>query len=105
MRKETKEIMTAFLAGKSMQKARTSTDGNAVFLHGHKIIERVPDGYNLTLAGWPTLTTRERLNGFLESIGEMRAGFVQSKGKQYFVTGNFDKREIADDEIIFIEKE
>jgi hypothetical protein len=73
MRKITEQIKQAFYAGKAKSVGNTKTDGNAVYLHGHKIIERRSDGIYVSLAGWDTPTTRERINGITG------AGFHQVK--------------------------
>lgn len=62
MRKVTTQTVSAFLAGKKLTQGNTSTDGQALFLHGNKIAEKREDGIYATLAGWNTPTTRERLN-------------------------------------------
>lgn len=74
MRKITQEIVQAFYRGEKLNKGNTKTDGDAIFLHGNKIAEHNSifsnDGnkhINITLAGWNTPTTRERLNG-LEGV-------------------------------------
>lgn len=41
----------------------TSTDGQRLSLHGNVIAEWRDDGLWVTNAGWPSVTTRERLNG------------------------------------------
>jgi len=67
MRKITKEIAAAFHAGRSKTvsgNGATATDGEAIYLHGNKIVERREDGVYITLAGWNTTTTRERLKPF-----------------------------------------
>jgi len=70
MRKETKAIAMAFINGKPARKARTSTDGHTIYLHGNRIAWRTADGsIYATLAGWNSVTTRERLNGLCELIG------------------------------------
>ena len=55
----------------------------SVFLHGNEILSKVNSFGNwieeATLAGWDTVTTRERLNGILGSHT-----FTQKKGKQFF---------------------
>lgn len=69
MRKETKEIMTAFLQGKYCSRARTMTNGNEVYLFGNRIAWREPDGsISMWLCGHGTVTTRERLNGLCEML-------------------------------------
>jgi len=63
MRKVTQQIRDAFHARRSLALGNTFTDGQGVWLHGNKVIERREDGIYWTLAGWPTVTTRERVNG------------------------------------------
>ena len=66
MRQVTKQIAQAFRNHTPRTVGNTHTDGDNVFLHGNKIIERRDDGSVwATLAGWNTPTTRERLNGIL----------------------------------------
>ena len=70
MRKVTKKIATAFTQGEPAASGNTTTDGNAVWLHGNRIAQREEDGSVwVTLAGWPTVTTRERVNGLCEELG------------------------------------
>jgi hypothetical protein len=69
MRATTKTVMSAFLDGRSKTVKNTRTDGRTVWLHGHAIIRRDGSGIEFTLAGWNTVTTRERLNGFFALIG------------------------------------
>ena len=56
----------------------TTTDGQSLFLHGN-MIARWINGSDLevTNAGWPTTTTRERLNGL------PNVSVHQAKGVQY----------------------
>ena len=68
MRKITRRIKEAFHNQKSLSINNTTTNGEAVWLHGNKIIERREDGLYATLAGWNTNTTKERLNGILDGI-------------------------------------
>lgn len=50
-----------------------------VSLHGHDIVQLFPDGDTAwTLAGWPTVTTRERVNQFLP-VGQR---VYQHRGEQ-----------------------
>jgi len=63
MHKVTEQIRAALLARRSMTIGNTRTDGESVWLHGNKIVERRGDNLYWTLAGWPTSTTRERVNG------------------------------------------
>jgi|TARA_S200002703_G_scaffold81620_1_gene70369 hypothetical protein len=76
MRKITQKIANAFLAGDSLKIKNTETDGRSVWLHGNEIARRTADGLEVTLAGWNTVTTRERVNGICELWGS-NLRFVQ----------------------------
>lgn len=108
MRKETYKIAEAWWFKRNAGGARTMTDGKSVYLHGNRIAWREEGkngytrSYNFTLAGWPTVTTRERLNGILNIMGGAKAGFHQEKGVQYFTDLTGKKRAIEDDEIVTI---
>jgi hypothetical protein len=70
MRKESLKIARAFAAGVAASAARTRTDGHAVYLHGNLIAKREPDGSIwVTLAGWGTVTTRDRVNTLCRVLG------------------------------------
>ena len=73
MRKITETIVHAFLNGESKCIANSSTDGQELFLHGNKIAWKGEHNgaacVFITLAGWPTPTTRERLQGVLSLMG------------------------------------
>ena len=86
MRKESLKIARAFADGKPATAARTHTDGNAVFLHGNRIAQREADGSIwVTMAGWGTVTTRERLNTLCKVLGAPH-GFFQRNHAQYWQT-------------------
>jgi hypothetical protein len=100
MRQETATIMRAFIRGIHKNAARTTTTGESVFLHRNRIAWRDEHrNYCLTLAGWGTTTTRERLNGLCELLIGCRP-FNQRKHEQYF-----DDMEIGESEIIVITPE
>lgn len=83
MRKESEKIALAFYERKPATAKRTATDGETVTLHDNKIAWRNADGsLSLSLAGWPTSTTRERLNAICEVFGYGRP-FYQMGGQQY----------------------
>jgi hypothetical protein len=70
MRKITKEAVHAFENNLDYRNRNTEVNGFGYFLHGNKIAEFeslfTDDGnrnINITLVGWNTNTTRERLNG------------------------------------------
>ena len=81
MRKETKKIATAFLRGEKAHSARTSTDGENVLLHGHCIAWKGGNGdVQFSFRDYPTVTTRDRINGVLNVLGYSCFGVSQRKG-------------------------
>jgi len=63
MRKVTKVITDAFFDRRSRKCGNTRTDGTTIWLHGNAIAQWQGVELFITLAGWDTVTTRERLNG------------------------------------------
>lgn len=89
------KIAKAFLNRETAKAARTNTDGNAIYLHGHKIAWRNPDGsISATLAGWGTVTTRDRLNTLTRLMGK-GAQFSQMRHGQYFAGDEIDSRDVV----------
>ena len=91
MRKETRRIVTAFIEGKSARAARTYTDGITLYLHGHAIAQwddyehaRGKRVLHLCCCGYPTPTTKDRLNGLLTLLGFGSCGYFTSKHQLYF---------------------
>lgn len=84
MRKESLKIARAFRDGVAARAARTTTNGQEVRLHGNLIAYRDGEG-NIwaSMAGWGTVTTRDRLNTLCRVLGS-RAGFYQKNHAQYF---------------------
>ena len=85
MRKITEKIVTAFLDGNSLAIDNTMTDGADIRLHGNVIAYWDIDAtVIITLAGWNTVTTRERLNGLLTMMKHHKR-IIQKKGEPYFI--------------------
>ena len=98
MRKETQKIARAFLDRDRAMATRTRTDGESVFLnetgkyysyeHENKIAFWNHGGEKtalcFTLAGWPSVTTRERINGILELSGS-NWRVKQRNGDQFLI--------------------
>ena len=82
MRKVTKVTVEAFLAGREARCGNTVSTGDRLLLHGNVIAEWRGGNVYATLAGWPTVTTRERLNGLCRLLNY--GGFNQHKLEQYF---------------------
>lgn len=85
----TDAIAEAFMAGKKRRIANTSTDGQTVWLHNNPIARKTAGGdIEVSLAGWPTATTRERINGILNGLGidvrvSQRGGAQMLNGKPW----------------------
>lgn len=69
MRKITESIATALRNGIRKSNGNTTCTGTCVILHGNEIARVIGGKLEITLAGWPTTTTRERLNGILSEFG------------------------------------
>ena len=89
MRKLTEDIARAFVNGQKKTVSNTSTDGMSVWLHGHEIIRKTGNKeFKISLCGWGTPTTRERLNGILSFAGyDVR--FFQQNHEQFIQSGHF----------------
>tara|TARA_Y100000401_G_C8282425_1_gene204195 strand:- start:53 stop:406 length:354 start_codon:yes stop_codon:yes gene_type:complete len=86
MRKVTEDIARAFVNGQKKTVSNTSTDGVSVWLHGHEIIRKDGADVRVSLCGWGTPTTRERLNGILSFAGyDVR--FFQQNHEQFVQSG------------------
>tara|TARA_R110001606_G_scaffold389571_2_gene555821 strand:- start:6140 stop:6505 length:366 start_codon:yes stop_codon:yes gene_type:complete len=93
MRKITRLASKAFKQGKSFSRDNTlvkgyndglAKDWKYLYLHGNCIAKQSIDNGELliTLAGWPTPTTRERLNGLLQTMNQP-IRLYQHKHEQY----------------------
>ena len=97
MRKISKLAARAFIEGRSFNRDNTSVriehrtpedshPNRRLYLHGNLIAEYTnATGLRITLAGWPTPTTRERLHTLLKEMGK-REGVWQHKFEQYYGT-------------------
>ena len=84
MRMGSTRLAIAFKNGKKLRLSTSGTDGTTVWYHHNKIAWRNPDGsISLTLAGWPTITTRERLNTICDVLFGSRP-FYQRDHVQYW---------------------
>ena len=90
MRKESVRICQAFIDGKTARAARTWTNGTMMFLHDNPIAVWDVDArargkrvLHLCCCGWPSVTTKDRLNTLLRLLG-LRAGYFTHKHQLYF---------------------
>jgi len=94
MRKVTQQIAEAFKNYQKCTISNTMTDGQAVYLHGNKIVWRDPNSFSglmISMCGWGTPTTHERINGILNVLGA-EVGVGQRNHQQGFVypDGSFE---------------
>ena len=76
MRKITQNAVDAFIAGRTFNGSNTTVstahliDGFNVsmYLHGNLIAERTGSSMRIRDAGWQSNTTKERLNGLLDTL-------------------------------------
>ena len=115
MRKISRLAALAFRGQKQFTMGNTSVrherhpDGHLISemrLHGNLIAKRnwSVDGLSavhVTLAGWGTPTTRERVNGLLDMLGT-RAGYYQQNHCQMFTDSN-GNREVDSSDWIKVE--
>lgn len=86
MRKVTREISDAFIAGKAKTIGNTTTDGTKIWLHGNAIARRNENGsIEISSAGWQSNTTKERLNGLLYKLGLNI--YISQKNWQWYLGG------------------
>jgi hypothetical protein len=91
MRKITLKIARSLYQGKPCKISNTYTDGEKVFLHDNLIAFKRENGLSISLAGWPTVTTRERINGLLKYFYENDdLRIYQRYGDQYISTKRGD---------------
>ena len=80
MRKITSQSVSAFLDGRTMSAGNMSVyqepRGAAMYLHGNLIALRIGDGPDFDVylfdAGWQSATTKDRLNGILDTLNAPR---------------------------------
>jgi len=70
MRAITRQVVAAFVEGRRKSSGNTSTDGRTLRLHGNEIARfDESDALEISLAGWDTATTRDRLRGVGVFVG------------------------------------
>ena len=90
MRKVTEQVVKAFLDSEYNACGNTSTDGQSLWLHGHKIARKTDEGIEINNCGYQTNVTKERLNGILR-LGVFRfpvPRIFQKNFRWYLATGH-----------------
>lgn len=93
MRKCTRQIVHAFINGKPLKTKNMVCDGESIRLHGNLIAWRHDGAVYVTLAGWGSVITRERLNG-LARVLTGRCAFSQRNHVQHFNGQPIGERDI-----------
>jgi hypothetical protein len=88
MRKVTKEVVSAFMAGNKKKVSNTETDGAKLWLHGNMIATKrlcgqEEDGLYISHCGWPGNTTKERLNALPGVSISQKKGIWYLNGKKW----------------------
>lgn len=83
-------VVEAFKAGLKKKVGNDETDGKVIYLHKNPIVRREYNGDILVSnAGWGTMTTRDRINGVLRSLG-IDLKVSQKGGKQMLGSEEWD---------------
>jgi hypothetical protein len=81
MRTVTQKVVKAWQMGSTKKVDNTRTDGSRIYLHGNCIAKRDENGsVYISDGGWNTLTTRERLNGILSTLGIQQRVYQKNHG-------------------------
>lgn len=110
MRKVSREVSTAFLAGKSKKVGNTYTGGTCLYLHGNQIASNINGVIRIYDGGFATVTTKERLNALLQLInssGEYETvinGVYQKNYQWFFNYTNGDKGDFKNGTIVGVKK-
>jgi hypothetical protein len=92
MRKISREVISAFLAGKSKKVDNTYCNGNGLYLYGNQIASNINGAIRIFDGGFSSATTKERLNALLQLMKyesyEMVADCVFQKNFQWFLQYN-----------------
>ena len=87
MPKESKIVVQAFLDGTSKKMKNTETDGKELRLFGNGIAWHLSEtNIGITMAGWGSVTTRDRLNTLFRIAG-IDASVYQQNHDQYIRIG------------------
>lgn len=94
MRNITEQVTRAFFEGRNFKLSNTEVhaDCTGVYLKlwGNLIAKRVNQRISISLAGYNTVTTRERLNGILENFNKR---ITTKKGIAFIIDKNTNESE------------
>lgn len=110
MRKVSREVISAFLAGKSKKVDNTYCNGTGLYLYGNQIASNVNGAIRIFDGGFSSATTKERLNALLTLMNdsgkyEMVADGIYQKNFQWFLQfNNGDKTNFQNGTIVGVKK-
>ena len=110
MRKVSRQVISAFLAGKPKRNGNTTTDGKVLRLYGNTIADKdMADTIYIYDGGVRSATTKERLNALLQLMKyedyEMVADCVFQKNFQWFLQyNNGEKTNFQNGTIVGVKK-
>lgn len=77
-------VTKSFIARQKRSRGNDTTDGVSYFYRGNEIARWFSDScIGFTLSGWPTVTTRDRLNRIKRTLHLSCGGFTQLDFAQY----------------------
>lgn len=92
MRKVSRQVISAFLAGKSKKVDNTYCNGNGLYLYGNQIASNVNGTIRIFDGGVRSATTKERLNALLQLMKyenyKMMADCIFQKDYEWLVRYN-----------------
>lgn len=103
-RKNTMKMVRALINGKQAKSLNDSVMNGVWEYHGNTIAYYHKGQLNVSLCGYGTVTTRERINQLLNSLGRGRIGFAQRKGEQVIVVDAKVCQEIDASDIYTLEE-
>lgn len=91
MRKESQIVVQSFLDGESKKMKNTTTNGKELLLFGNLIAWHAgQNNIGIKMAGWGSVTTRDRLNTLFRLAG-IDANIFQRNHEQYIRFGDETK--------------
>lgn len=110
MRQVSKQVISAFLDGKSKKVGNTYSNGNCLYLHGNQIASNTHGIIRIYDGGFASATTKERLNALLQLInssGEYETvinGVYQKNYQWFFSYTNGDNAYFQNGSIVGVKK-
>lgn len=109
MRKVSREVISAFLAGKSKTIDNTHCSGGGLYLHGNQIASNVSGVIRIFDGGFASATTKERLNALLQLMEYERYemvvdGVFQKNFRWFLIYNNGEKTAFQNGKIVGVKK-